>query len=233
MNYTHEIVSSMAYKLGFQKTPLPAEWTEFLAMCDSCPLLAFDGCSDCQSCSWRWNGWHKRIVNNHCPKQSKGKSMPTATPPTFPTVAGLYWAQIPTAGPPPATPVYNAILIITGTAPYMKLAVRPTEPRSMLASRVWGVGDVLAVGPAITPPTPTATTEAPTAAGLYWAVVQPPNQPVPALTAYNALLNQYGVTPFLSIHVDFLNPDLNVPGKLWQPSDLLLIGDALTPPAMS
>jgi hypothetical protein len=115
----------------------------------------------------------------------------------------------------------------------MRFWVRPCDPRAIQPARIWQPSDVLGIGPLIDVPA-VGPAQHPMAAGQYWAVVQPPAQqpPVaPPLTAYNAIVNQYGVTPFLSIRVDLLNPALEVPGKVWQPSDLLLIGDALTPPA--
>src|SRR5208337_2329726 len=78
------------------------------------------------------------------PYLSGATKMPTVN---FPTVPGLYWAQIPSPGPQPpnAPPAYNAIAILSGNSPFMRLAVLPLSGIQQ-PGRVWQPGDVLAIG---------------------------------------------------------------------------------------
>ncbi len=143
----------MAYKLGFSRHPLPVEWTKFLSSCDACRFLRDDGCGDCASCSSRWIAWQKRIMANRCrhiPNLSGASQMATLT---FPTTPGLYWAQIPSAGPPPPNtpPAYNAIAVLSGDAPFMRLGVLPLSGQAQ-PGRVWQPNDLLAIGPAVAIP---------------------------------------------------------------------------------
>ena len=62
------IIETMKWTLGHKDPGNDSMWTPLLEeSCRDCVHLQFDGCGDCQSCSSRWVGWQKRLLERKCP----------------------------------------------------------------------------------------------------------------------------------------------------------------------
>lgn len=103
------------------------------------------------------------------------------------------------------------------------------DPNSKPSLGGWTAANVLAIGPQIIVPAISPQPQ-PMQPGLYWCVAALAAGNTPE-SAYNAVLNQHGTTPFLSIAIAFLDPASDRAGYVWHPADLLVFGPPLSPPS--